>query len=163
MKTKNNVKEKGKKSISIVLIIIWMGYMILRNILKLLNTERFELNSVIFGKSFTLFNWVADFLIAIAFLVVIVLFFLRKRNSWKYFIYLMVILIIGVIISLFYIDQLKVLLPSDSQEAESFVLVFTYIINFLLILFYSLLAYIVYKKKEYFSNHNANPNKPKRK
>lgn len=162
MKTKNNIKKKEKTPISIVLIIIWMGYMAFRVLSKLINLKRFELNSQLLGESMARFNYIMDAIILVAFIILIVFFILRKRNSWKYFIYLIAILIIGHIIGLFYIDKLKILLPLDSPEAENFVVTFTYIITFLLILFHSFLIYIVYKKRNYFLNYNANSNQQRK-
>jgi len=147
MKNKNS---KSKMPISIVLIIVWMFFMIIRTIVKLISLERFQLNKLFFGSNLALFNYIIDAIILVAFIIIITLFILRKRNSWKYFIVLMAVLIIGVIMSMFYVSSTIAILFTNSPDEVSFIKTFTYMTLFLLILFYALLAYVVYRKKEYF-------------
>ena len=145
-KDKSTINKK-KTPISIILITVWMGFMAIRTLAKLINLERLELNKNLLGSGFAIFNYVTDTIILIALIILIVLFILRKKNTWKYFIVLMVVLIIGVMISFFYISLTIDLFPSESQSFISIVIFLFFIV---LILFYIFLTYVVYGKRGYF-------------
>ncbi len=146
---KNNKLENSKKMpMSIILIVIWMSLMAIRNAFRLIDLERFAINQDIFGSNLSIFNYIADAIILVAFVLLIISFILRKKNSWKYFIILMAVLVIGIVWGSFFVRNLSEFFPA---EATDFVFIFTYIIVFLIILFYTFLAYVVYRKRSYFS------------
>jgi|SRR3989344_248979 len=157
MKNKTKKYSKNKKTpISIILIIVWMFLMVFRGFGKLINIRKFELNQMLFGKTFALINYFMDIMILIVFIILITLFMKRSRNAWKYFIYLMLFLILGVIIGSIYglIYSEKFVDVVISQRGINFppqFFIFAMIIGLIIvILFYSLLIYLVYKNRNYF-------------
>lgn len=145
--------NRKKMPISIILIIIWMGFMAIRNLFRLIDLERFEINQEILGNGIAIINYLADAIILLAFILLIVSFILRKRSSWKYFIILIIVLIIGIVWGLFFVGNLSNFIPA---EALNFVFILTYIIAFLIILFYVFFAYVVYEKRGYFDKWQIN-------
>jgi len=152
MKTKKPIKNNRKTPISIIFIIGWMVYMVVRILFKSVSINRLNANIDLLGQNLALFNYIADVIILIAFIILIILFIYKKRDSWKYFIILMGILVIGNIIGLFYIDQLTNVIPIADPSLVSFVTIAAYIFSILLMIFYAILAYIVYTKRGYFKN-----------
>lgn len=151
MAVKKSDKE-NKTPISIRLIMVWMGYMSLRALANLVSMNNFKLNAEILGQNLAIFNYLSDLTILFAFIALIVLFVKRKKDSWIYFIILMVFLIIGNIIGLFYVDKIFSLIPIEEPGFESFVIAFLFIFIFLVTAFYLFLAYVVYRKRDYFKS-----------
>lgn len=153
MKTKNKLNKKKKRPVAITLVIVWMFYMVLRGIFKAFNFERLELNKQIFGTLFALVNYWIDIAILILFVVFIILFIKKIPKTWKYFIYLISFLILGVIISIvyniLYFDKMaSIILPNGFTPT---LLVVTSVVTYILLLvFYLIIIYFVYKNRGYF-------------
>ncbi len=147
MNPKRAISVKRKMPISFILIMIWMGFMIVKILFKLFNVSKLERNAFILGETVAYINYFVDALILLFFIILLCLFILRKRYAWKYFIGLMIFVIIGNIIGLFYLPKVLSLVPAESQL---FVLGTAIITTILIILFYLVLIYIVYRRRRYF-------------
>jgi hypothetical protein len=148
MKEKNKTSGiKKKMPFSLKLVFVWMIFMIIRGIAKLTNLTRLEENYVLLGKVMGIINYGIDAIVLVAFVILISMFIIRKRNTWKYFVSLMVFLMIGLLIGLIYIPNMLTMIPVESQN---FVLIGTIVGQILLFLFYALLISIVYRKRRYF-------------
>ncbi len=155
----DNKSNHGGMPISIILIILWMFYMVARGFAKLINIKELELNKLFFGVMFSWINYFIDIFILISFIILIVLFLKRYKNTWRYLIYLVSFLILGIIISMIYmflsLDKLTLLMNTfgiPSNFPMEIFIIFYIIIYFILLLFYSFIIYFTYKNKNYF-NH----------
>ncbi len=140
---------KKKMPFSLKLIFIWMIFMVIRGLAKLTNLARLEENYTLLGKAMAITNYVIDAIVLVAFVILICMFLLRKKNTWKYFILLIGFMMIGVLISFAYLPKILELLPIESQD---FVLIWTVGGQILLLLFYTLLIFIAYRKRGYFQH-----------
>ncbi len=153
MKMKNKKqtrKDMKKRPIAITLIIAWMIYIVMRNFFKLFNFgERFELNKLVLGRELAIINYISDVIILIAFVILIFLFIHRIKNSWKYFIVIMIFLTIGALTAIFYIDKGLSILPKEIPKDSFYPFVIVAIS--LITAFYIFLIYVVYKNRNYFN------------
>lgn len=144
-------KTKNKKPIAIIFLIIWMAYMVFRGILKAINYQRIDTNKQIFG-TFAIFDYGVDILLMVAFIVLIFLFIKRVPKSWKYFIYLSLFMILGIVVGTIYnfiaIDRIVSVLTV--QIPPKIFLISNVIGSTLLIVFYCLLIYLAYRNRNYF-------------
>ena len=142
-------QKKDRGPIAIIFAIIWMFYMILHIIGKKLDPSRLDISKTLYG-NFAIFDYFIDFLILIALCIIIFLFIKRKYNSWKYFIYLIGFLIIGVVVGEFLVILWLKNFVTFFQTSKTSFLATTISTSILLILFYLFLIYLVYKNKDYF-------------
>ncbi len=126
--------------------------MVIRGIIKLFSFGKLERNAEIFGTTFAYVNYIINAAVLVVFVVFIVLFINKKKNTWRYFIYFIGFLILGVILSIIlsvlYIDKVIEILPG--YIPPNFLLALTFIALILLLAFYSLVIYFVYKNRRYF-------------
>lgn len=152
-KIKQNKQQKKRISITIIFVIVWMFYMVLRGIFKLLNYNRIEFNKKIFG-NFALIDYWIDVLIFILFIIFIFLFIKKVPKTWKYFIYFITFLISGIVVRNIYnfllADKIVALLGLNIPPTVF--LISTVVSSLVIIVFYSLIIYLVYKNRSYFKN-----------
>jgi len=148
-----NKNRFQKRTIAITLVIVWMFYIILRGTLKAINYNRIELNKKIFG-TFAIVDYWIDIFILIAFILFVFLFIKRIPKTWKYFIYFIDFLIIGVIIgmvyNLFVIDKIVDVLSVSITPATF--LISNVLTSLFFIAFYFLIIYLVYTNRSYFKD-----------
>ncbi len=142
-------ETKKKMPFSLKLIFIWMVFIVIRGLAKLTNLGRLEENYLLLGKPMAITNYVIDSIVLVAFVILICLFILKNKNFWKYFVGIIVFMITGVLVGFIYLPGTISLFPS---EAQSFALISTIIMQILLLLFYTLLIFIVYRKRGYFQH-----------
>ena len=153
MTPKTKKQTKRKTPISIILIIIWMFIAVISLLFKQFNIEQLTQNKVLLGETPGLFNYYIDFIVLIAFIIFIILFFKRRENTWKYFIGFIIFLILGDIIGLIYgtLNADKIVATTElSSDFSQFILIGTIILFFIHLAFYSLVIYFMYKNRNYF-------------
>jgi len=148
-----NKTQKRKIPISIILIIVWMVIAIISTLIKQFDMERLATNKIIMGVTLALLNYMIDFIILFGFVIFLFLFWKRK-NIWKYFIYFIVFLMIGELLSfaltilnidkaLEVVDILGILTPTSLIISSLFVIL-------LHLTFYFVVIYFTYKNRGYF-------------
>jgi|SRR3989344_6869420 len=144
--------NNSKRPPTITFLLIWISYMILRGFLKLINVEKIEQNKQIFGW-FAIVNYWIDIAILIVFIIILFSFIKRRANTWKYFIGLIIFLIIGTIvgqiIAFTHADKIIALVGEDLPL--SIFLISSVISSIFLITFYVFIAIVTYRKRRYFN------------
>ncbi|MBU0760157.1 MAG: hypothetical protein KJ600_04220 [Nanoarchaeota archaeon] len=146
---------KKKRPLSITLIIVWIILAIIRGVSKIFASDRIEINKQIFGSTFSFVNYGIDILILIGFVIFLFMFVKRKRDTWKYFIYFLAFLMIGVLTgtSLMFLnfEKFAELTVSASGKSLADILpIFLFISPILVLGFYALVMYFVKKNRIYF-------------
>src|SRR3989344_3446142 len=145
------MKSKQKPPIAITLLLVWIGYMICRGILKILDIERIEENKQIFG-NFALVDYWIDVVILIALIITLFLFIKRYINTWKYIIGTVIFLMIGVVVGQIYVFVLadKIISIAGQDIPRSVFLFSSIISSIFLLVFYSFVIFEAYKNRAYF-------------
>ena len=87
-----NIKSKRMPA-GIILVIMWIVFVIVNYILRGLGREVFLIHQKIFGTSLAVFFLITNIIIFIGVIILLILFILRKRNSWKYFIFFVALIL----------------------------------------------------------------------
>ncbi|MEK6844056.1 MAG: hypothetical protein AABX83_01375 [Nanoarchaeota archaeon] len=167
-------KQKKKMPVGMILLIIFLIW----NVLKQAGTALSGHVSVDAGLlnyyNLSLLGNIFFFIIITLNILSIYAIFTKKKWGYKilisFFILNIVLIIFTYFLSISNTDLLKELAFKSRTERGLHTNAIEYlnpavlgIISLLFSIFYLLLIYYVYKKKNYFLNHNANTNNPKRK
>jgi len=147
--------EKQKKPISIVLIIIWMFIAAFSLLIKQFNFERIDTNAKFLGEILSIANYTFDWIILGIFIIFIFMFFKRKEQVNKFFIFFILFLILGDLIG-FTLGFLNIKEIEQttlySQEIPQSFLIIVSVISFIInLIIYLLIIYFTKKHKKYFS------------
>lgn len=150
--------QKRKMPLSFVLILVWMFIAAISLLFKQFNLERLEANMLLLGDTFALANYFADFIILFGFIALIFLFFFRIRNTWKFFICFIALLVIGELIGTIYaimsVDRVVQVYNETFPFAiaSEAIIALSLAIFVLHLLFYFIVSFFVYKNRAYFKN-----------
>lgn len=149
-------RQQKKRPIAITLLLVWIGYMIFRGILKSINLERLELNKQILGK-FAIINYWIDLGILIVFILIFICLIKRRANTWRYLIAIVVFLMIGTVIGqILSIILANKIIAISGQDLPRSVFLFSMIISsIILLVFYSFVIFETYKNRFYFTKSKS--------
>lgn len=152
---KQSKSKSARMPTSFILIVIWMFIAIFSLISKLFNFSRFRLNQQILGKGLAIFDYFMDALIFVGFIVFIIMFFRKTKNTWKYFIWFMGVLalgeIVGLILGFVNLDKFIELIGSTGLGISNGFFAISMIISFIFnLVIYGLIIYYTNKNKQWF-------------
>jgi len=155
MKKTVRKKQKKKMPFSFKLIVAWMVIAVISTVSKLSDSSRLISNQEVMGYGLAMFDYYMDFLILIAFIIFIILFLRRGRNTWKYFIWFSFFLILGVFVGLMVgIANAETLMEvnnlSESGLSTNFFVISIIASAIIEFLIYGLMIYFVRKNQGWF-------------
>lgn len=147
--------EKQKTPVSIILIIIGMFISAFGLLIKQFSFGRIYMDARFLGKSLSIVNYAIDWIILAVFIIFICMFFMRKKQVNKYFIFFLMFLalgdLIGFILGFFNMSEIEQAAPYLQEVPQSFFIVVS-MISFIFSLFvYYLAIHFTRKHKGYFS------------
>ena len=145
-----------RKPLGLYFVHGWLYFMALRIMANHTNSAKEALRDVIFSPAAKSFFLALDVISLVSIIAFIILFHLRKRYTWRYFLGFMTYFYLAAILEELYlqlhpesITTLTTLIPL--LELTMPIYVITTILFFAFItIFYGLLVYYTYKHREYF-------------